>query len=209
MRSNRADVSLLHRGVGIGRVEQRGEVASVPASRLNIERAPRDGQIIAGWSTRVPDRDGRRPTAWHRAAPRPRAAGPKSGRASDSRDRGRAGRGIRHWPAWYTADSMIRRWSFFERPAIRDEPSRQPIEQRGMSRRFRPQTEVAGRAHQSVTEMPLPDAIDDHARGERVLFRRDPTRQLAPAAPAGDRAAEIHPPRTGAAGEQPPRPACV
>ena len=70
-----------------------------------------------------------------------------------------------------------------------------------MGRRLREHAEVVRRAHQPLAEMPLPDAVDDHPRGERVRARRDPAGQLAPAAPLADR-------RLGVAGEesrQPPR----
>ena len=50
----------------------------------------------------------------------------------------------------------------------------EPVEQLGMRGPFAADAEIVGRAHEPFAEMPLPDAIHDHARGERVLLRRDP-----------------------------------
>ena len=38
-----------------------------------------------------------------------------------------------------------------------------------MARRIAPQSEVAGRADQSLAEVPLPRAIDEHPRGQGIL----------------------------------------
>ena len=54
-------------------------------------------------------------------------------------------------------------------PPVIDESSGEPVEQLGMRRR-RPQlAEVAGRAHEALSEVFLPDAVDHHAGGEGVL----------------------------------------
>ena len=82
---------------------------------------------------------------------------------------------------------MIRRCSFLsDQPSSTNRAASQSSSA-GMRRRFGQHAEVVGRAHDPVAEMPLPDPIDDHARGQRVVLRRDPARQLAPAASAGDR----------------------
>src|SRR5437667_12906714 len=60
-----------------------------------------------------------------------------------------------------------------------------------MSGRFGEQAKVVGRAHQSFAEVPLPDAIDDYSRGERVPLGRDPGRQFAASAALGDRRLRI------------------
>ena len=65
---------------------------------------------------------------------------------------------------------------FFDRPAVVDEPGGQIIEQFGMSRLVAHHAEVAGSPHQPFAEMRLPNAIDDHARRQRVLRIGEPLR---------------------------------
>ena len=60
------------------------------------------------------------------------------------------------------------------------------VEQLGMARRLTGCPEVVGRRDQSATEQMQPDAVDHDAGGERVLRRRQPVRQLEPAAPLTD-----------------------
>src|SRR5690242_5337086 len=43
--------------------------------------------------------------------------------------------------------------------------------------------EIARRAHQSLAEVPLPNPIDNHARGQRIVTVRDCAGQLQPATP--------------------------
>ncbi len=50
-----------------------------------------------------------------------------------------------------------------------DEPAGQPVQQLRMGRRFTHRAEVARCPHQTDTEMILPDAVDDHASGQRVV----------------------------------------
>ena len=70
----------------------------------------------------------------------------------------------------------------FERPVLVDEVCGEKIEQLGMCRRVGAKSEIAGRADQSRAEVMQPDAIDDHAHGERVIAAGDGPRQLEPAA---------------------------
>ena len=61
-----------------------------------------------------------------------------------------------------------------DRPAGGDEFAGQIVEQLGMGRRVAAQAEVAGRADQSLAEMPQPDAVDEHAAVRGFLGRRSP-----------------------------------
>ena len=45
---------------------------------------------------------------------------------------------------------------------------------------------VVGRGHEAATKVIEPDAIDDHARGQRIVRVADPLRQLQPATALGD-----------------------
>ena len=56
-----------------------------------------------------------------------------------------------------------------------------------MGGRIAAQAEVAGRGDQSSAEMPLPDAVDQHPRGQRIPRVGDRSRQLEPAAPLLER----------------------
>src|SRR5215510_9421435 len=66
-------------------------------------------------------------------------------------------------------------------PATLHEFGRHPVEQLGMARTISRGAEIAGRLHDALPEMVLPDAIDGHARGQRVVGARDPFGQLATA----------------------------
>ncbi|MCG3163389.1 MAG: hypothetical protein JMDDDDMK_04795 [Acidobacteria bacterium] len=68
----------------------------------------------------------------------------------------------------------------FYAPTAFDEFDCKPVEQFGMRRQFATRAEIFGRRHQTLSEVLLPDAIDDHARGERVVFVHDPFRQSQP-----------------------------
>ena len=59
-----------------------------------------------------------------------------------------------------------------ERPAVGDEPDRQPVEQLGVRGQLAELAEVVDRADEPLAEMPAPDAVDDHPRGERVSRAR-------------------------------------
>ena len=69
-------------------------------------------------------------------------------------------------------DALMQR---LERPAILDEPERQPVEQlrvRGSSPSL---PKLSTEPDQPLAEMPSPDAVDDHPRGERVASGRSAT----------------------------------
>ena len=68
-------------------------------------------------------------------------------------------------------------------PAALDEGMGQPVEQLGMRRRLAVLAEVARRRDDPPAEMLLPDPVDHHPGGQRVVGARDPPRQRhAPAA---------------------------
>ena len=69
-----------------------------------------------------------------------------------------------------------------DRPPSVDQAAGQPIEQLGMRRSFAQQTEIVGRAHEPRAKMPSPDAIHEHATGERMPRIDEPFGQLPPAA---------------------------
>ena len=60
-----------------------------------------------------------------------------------------------------------------ERPALRDEPRCQMIEQLGVARLLAGGAEVVDGGDDAAAEEPAPDAVDQHAGGERVVGRRD------------------------------------
>ena len=69
-----------------------------------------------------------------------------------------------------------------ERPAALDEAARQPVEKLGMGGFTADRAEVARRVDDAAAEVPVPDAVDDDSRGERVLGVGDPARQFEPPA---------------------------
>ena len=52
-----------------------------------------------------------------------------------------------------------------------------------MAGRVAPYPEITGRGHEPLAEMPEPDAVDQHARRQRILGIGDCLGQLEPAAP--------------------------
>src|SRR5262245_51867495 len=66
-------------------------------------------------------------------------------------------------------------------PTPPNEFGRHPVEQLGMARTIPRGAEITGRLHDAFPEMVLPDSIDGHARGQRVVGARDPFGQLATA----------------------------
>src|SRR5581483_9724178 len=68
------------------------------------------------------------------------------------------------------------------RPAALDEAAGEPVEQLGVRGRLAAGAEIVGRGDDAASEMPLPDAIDHHARGQRILLVGDPLRELEAAA---------------------------
>ena len=58
----------------------------------------------------------------------------------------------------------------------------QPIEQLRMARRLAQAAEVAAAIHQAAAEVILPEAIDHHARRQRIVGRGQPVGQRRAAA---------------------------
>ena len=65
----------------------------------------------------------------------------------------------------------------FQAPAVFHECRRQPVEQFGMCRLVAEAAKVARVRRQPATEMLLPQAVHQHARGERIFRRSNPVRQ--------------------------------
>ena len=61
--------------------------------------------------------------------------------------------------------------------------AREPVEQFRVRRPLAAKAEVARGRDDALAEMMLPEPIDDHARRQRIVLRRDPVRQCEP--PAG------------------------
>ena len=72
-----------------------------------------------------------------------------------------------------------------QRPAILDEPGREPVEQLRVRRELAQPAEIVDRTDQALAEMPAPDAIHDHPGRERVPRAGQPSGQLEPAAGLG------------------------
>ena len=74
----------------------------------------------------------------------------------------------------------------FVAPAAVDEFHRQPVQQFGMRGRVAHFPEVVEHGSQAAPEVVIPDAVDGHARGERVVAGQDPfgERQTASRCPA-------------------------
>src|SRR5438874_6680741 len=70
---------------------------------------------------------------------------------------------------------------FFDRPAVVHEMNGQIVEKLRMRWRFAASAKVAGRRNQSVAEMPQPDAVDDDAGGEGIVFIGDGLSEFEPA----------------------------
>ena len=69
-----------------------------------------------------------------------------------------------------------------ERSACGEQLRRQRIEQLRMTRTDAAEAEIIGRGHEPPPEVMVPEPVDDHSRGQRVLGRRHPGRQSAAAA---------------------------
>ena len=69
-----------------------------------------------------------------------------------------------------------------EAPAILHEPRGEVIEQRLIRRFVATEAEVARCGDYAVAKVPAPDAIDDDAGSERVVFAGDGLRELESAA---------------------------
>src|SRR5688572_19844808 len=70
----------------------------------------------------------------------------------------------------------------FHAPAGADEFRGQRIEQFRMRGWNAELPEVVWRAYEAFAEVILPDAVDHHARGERIVGAGDPARELEPSA---------------------------
>src|SRR5688572_2701519 len=68
------------------------------------------------------------------------------------------------------------------RPALFNEPRREEIQQLRMRRFLAEPPKVIDRGDESASEQVMPDAIDQHARRERIRRARDVVRQFEPAA---------------------------
>src|SRR5260221_12145421 len=67
-------------------------------------------------------------------------------------------------------------------PAVLDEADGQPVEQLGMSRPRALRAEVIGSRDNTSSKMILPNAIDDHARRQRIVRPGQPARERKTAA---------------------------
>ena len=67
-----------------------------------------------------------------------------------------------------------------------DEPFGQEVEQLGVGGGLAPGSEVAGGGHQSGAEVLVPDPIDQHPGGQRVVRAGDGLGEFEPAAPLGE-----------------------
>ena len=68
----------------------------------------------------------------------------------------------------------------FERPTLRDKPRGEMIEQFRMARLLAGGAEVVDGGDDAAAEEPAPDAVDQHAGGERIVGRRDPGGEQQP-----------------------------
>jgi hypothetical protein len=75
----------------------------------------------------------------------------------------------------------------FDRPAVGDEASCQPVEQFRVSGRVAAHAEIAGSADQPLAKVADPDAVDQYSGRERVVRARDGLGQFQPAAAAAKR----------------------
>ena len=67
---------------------------------------------------------------------------------------------------------------FLDRPPFFRERRRQPVEQLRMRRAFAGAAEVVRIARDCLAKVPLPHAIDDHARRKRIVFAGNPLGQF-------------------------------
>ncbi len=63
-------------------------------------------------------------------------------------------------------------------PAAGDEFAGQPIEQFRMRGRLAADAEIVTRRHQTAAEVMLPKSIDEYARRQRMIWPRQPRRQV-------------------------------
>src|SRR5262249_26474121 len=69
-----------------------------------------------------------------------------------------------------------------DRPTVLDEPISEKVEQLGVGWHFPKTAEIIGRGDQAGAKDPVPDAIDEDARGKRIAWTCDQLGQLAAAA---------------------------
>ena len=75
------------------------------------------------------------------------------------------------------ADEHERPQQRLHAPALLDELDRQPVEQLGVRRRRAHRAEVLARLDEAAPVQRLPEAVDHHARGQRVVAADQPARQ--------------------------------
>ena len=80
-----------------------------------------------------------------------------------------------HLPRTAGEDETVQ---LFQRPAgIVHEPIREPVEQFRLRGNGAHEAEIVGGGHEALTEVLLPDAVHNHARGEWILRAGDPLRE--------------------------------
>ena len=67
---------------------------------------------------------------------------------------------------------------FLELPVLGDELARQPVEQVRVRGALAVEAKVVRRADDAAAEMVVPDAVNQHAGGQRILGAGDPLGQL-------------------------------
>ena len=140
---------------------------------------------------RAAGRAGRTPPASRRGSPRPPAGAAGSGAAGGccgSRPCGGFADVVPHWRN-VSLSTSTRTSCFADQPVRRDEPAGEVVEQLRVRRRLAELAEVVGRGDEAGAEQPVPDAVDEHARGERVVGDWRRLGQLEPAAAGWSRTA--------------------
>ena len=61
-----------------------------------------------------------------------------------------------------------------EAPTVFHQLDREPIEQFGMRRPIALHSEIVRRRHNAAAEMLLPESVNDHASGQRMVGPREP-----------------------------------
>ena len=72
---------------------------------------------------------------------------------------------------------MVRSRFFIDQPLVH-ELHRQPVEQFGMRRQFALDAEILRRPDEAAAEQLRPPAIHRHARGQRIVARDQPAREI-------------------------------
>src|SRR5580658_5964949 len=74
-----------------------------------------------------------------------------------------------------------------DRPVVGHERRCEVVEQLGMRGRGGPHPEIAGRLNERLPEMMHPNAVDEYARGERIVSRGDRSSQIQATAAVSER----------------------